>query len=126
MKVVFDTFAWIEFFEGSKKGKVVNKYLNGNEVITSSIVLLELSYKADKEGWNFKQILSFINTNSEIIGINEKFVLGFGRLYNKVKKKIRSISMADIIIMHTTKLNEAKVLTGDKHFKGLKEAIMLK
>ncbi len=45
MKIVFDTYAWVEFFEGTRKGKIVNEYLENEEVLTPSIVLLELSYR---------------------------------------------------------------------------------
>ena len=88
MKIVFDTFAWIEYFQGTKKGKKVKEYLENNEILTPVIVLLELSYKADKEGWDFKKFLDFIKYKSEIIRLNEEFILNFGKLYNKTKNKI--------------------------------------
>lgn len=125
MNVVFDTYAWIEFFRGTEKGKVARRYLNQGEIITPVIVLLELSYKADKEGWDFKKYVNFIKFNSEIKGIDEDFVLTFGSLYNKSKKKVRGIGFADIIILNTAVLNNAKVLTGDKHFSKFKESIVL-
>ncbi len=125
MKIVFDTFAWIEYFQGTKKGERVRDYLENNEVLTPVVVLLELSYKADKEGWNFKKFLNFIKYKTEIVGINEEFVLNFGKLYNKIKKKSRGIGFADISILNAAKLNKAKILTGDPHFSNLKEGIML-
>ena len=67
MKIVFDTYAWIEYFEGTKKGEKVEEYLKNNEIITPAIVLLELSYKADKENWNCKEILNFIKIYSKIV-----------------------------------------------------------
>ena len=70
MKTVFDTYAWIEFFEGTEKGKIVKKYLMENKVLTPSIVILELSYKADREGWDFKKHLNFIILHSEIFGFD--------------------------------------------------------
>ena len=125
MKIVFDTYAWIEFFEGTEKGRTVKKYLMEDRVLTPSIALLELSYKADREGWNFKKHLNFIRLNSEITSINEEFVLTFGRLYNKIKKQVKNISFADIIILHTAILNNAKVLTGDEHIIKTGKAIAL-
>lgn len=125
MKIVFDTFAWVEYFQGTKKGEKVREYLENNEILTPVIVLLELSYKADKEGWDFKKFLNFIKYKSEIIGINEEFVLNFGKLYNKTKNKVKGIGFADISILNTAKLNKAKVLTGDLHFSKLKEGMML-
>lgn len=125
MKIVFDTFAWIEYFQSTKKGFIVKNYLKKENIITPSIVLLELSYKADKEGWDCKKILDFVKHNSKIIGIDEEFVLNFGRLYNATKKEIRGVGFADIIILNTALLNDAKVLTGDPHFSKLGNSIML-
>ena len=49
MKIVFDTFAWVEYFKGSIKGRKVEQLLKENEIITPLIVLLELSYLAERE-----------------------------------------------------------------------------
>jgi len=126
MAIVFDTYAWIEYFNATKKGVVVKSYLEEDEVITPAIVLLELSYRSDQEGWNFNQYLSFIKTNSKIIGINEKFILTFGKLYNEMKKQVRDISLADIIVINTAILHDAQILTGDEHFKKIDRSIILK
>ena len=67
--------------------------MENNEVITPIIVLLELSYKADKEKWNYKEILDFIKIHSKIAGINEEFVLNFGQLYNKTKESIKALDL---------------------------------
>lgn len=125
MKIVFDTYAWIEYFRASLQGEIVKKYLETEEIITPSIVLLELSYRANKEGWDMKKYFNFIRIKSKIIGINEEFILRFGALYNSTKKKIKGIGLADVIILMTALLHDTKVLTGDEHFKTIKEAIIL-
>ena len=124
MNIVFDTYAWIEYFLGSEKGKIVESYMKEN-IITPFIVLLELSYRADKEGWYFKQYLEFIKVNSKITGLTEEFILKFGQLYNKTKKDISGIGMADVIILLTAIEENAKILTGDQHFKNLGRVIFL-
>lgn len=124
MKIVFDTFAWIEYFLGTKKGKVVRDYLK-EEVITPFIVLLELSYRADKEGWDLKQFLNFIKLKSRIANINEEFILDFGKLYNQTKSNVPKIGMADIIVLLTAQKENAKILTGDEHFRKISEVIFL-
>ena len=125
MAVVFDAYAWVEYFNATKKGAIVKKYLENEEVITPVIVLLELGYKSDKEGWDFSKYLSFVRANSKIIGVNERFILTFGKAYNYVKKKIKDIGFTDIIIIHTAEMNKAKILTGDEHFKDVDSVIML-
>jgi predicted nucleic acid-binding protein len=126
MKIVFDTYAWIEYFSGSDQGLVVKEHLEKAEIITPLIVLLELSYKADKEGWDMKKFLNFIKLKSEIVGINENFVLKFGRIYNDTRKKIKDFGIADAIILTSALEENAKVLTGDSHFEKFDRTIFLK
>lgn len=125
MVIVFDTFAWIEYFLDTKNAKTIENYLENDDVITPSIVLLELSYKADNENWDFKKFLRFIKVKSRILGFNEVFVLRFSEIYNNVKKQVRGIGIADCIILTTAKLNNAKILTGDPHFKNMENVIFL-
>ncbi|MEK6888899.1 MAG: PIN domain-containing protein [Nanoarchaeota archaeon] len=125
MKLLIDTSAWIEYFTGSKEGEIVNKYLNENEILTSVVSLLELSYKADKEGWNIRDYLNFIKIKSQIYGIKESSIIEFGKLYNFSRKKEGSFGFADAIILMTSKSEEAKILTKDNHFKNFDNIIML-
>ncbi len=125
MAVIFDTYAWVEYFNGTNKGIIVKKYLEEEEILTPIIVLLELSYKADKENWDFSKYLNFIKVNSEIVGIDEKFVLSFGNFYNKIKKQIKKIGITDVIILHTSMMKNAKILTGDEHFSKMDNVIIL-
>ncbi|MDP3881732.1 MAG: PIN domain-containing protein [Nanoarchaeota archaeon] len=126
MRVIIDTSAWIEYFQGSKEGETVNQYLKDNEIITTVVTLLELSYKADKEGWNIKDYLNFIKLKSNVVGIKESSILQFGKLYNEARKREKSFGFADAIILLTSNLEKAQILTKDLHFKGFDNAIMLK
>ena len=125
MKIILDTSAWIEYLRGSKEGGIVNDYIKNHEIVTPVVVLLELSYRADKEGWNFQQHLNFIKIKSEIVGINESSILKFGKIYNEQRKRLKSFGFADAIILMTALDKDAKIATKDRHFKGLNEAIML-
>lgn len=125
MKIVFDTFAWIEYFKDTNNAGIIEEHMLNNEIITPTIVLLELSYRADQENWDINKHLSFIKLKSEIIGFDDNFVLKFGKIYNNLKRKSRGMGFADIIIYATAILNNAKVLTGDPHFKSLDRAIWI-
>ena len=48
-KVVFDTYAWIELFHGTEKGKVVLSYVEESNGLTPIIVLAELSAYFDRK-----------------------------------------------------------------------------
>ena len=124
MKIVFDTYAWIEFFKGTDNGKIVKKYLAEGKVFTPSVVLLELSYKADREGWDFQKHLNFIKLNSEIVGLNENFILNFGKVYNKTRKNVRDMGIVDVVVLNTAIINDSQILTGDKHFEKIERSII--
>lgn len=125
MKILFDTSAWIEYFTGSKMGEIVSSHIENDEVITSVISLLELSYKADREKWNIKDYLNFIKIKSQIIGIKESSIIDFGRTYNQARKKEKSFGFADAIILLTAKDEGAGILTKDNHFRDFENVIML-
>lgn len=126
MKIIIDTSAWIEYFQGSKEGEIVNQHLINNEVITTIATLLELSYKADKEGWDIKNYLDFIKLKSLIVGIKESSVLQFGKLYNDTRKREKSFGFVDAIILLISRIEKAQILTKDFHFKNFENVIMLK
>ncbi|MDK2383479.1 MAG: PIN domain-containing protein, partial [Candidatus Korarchaeota archaeon] len=49
--LVVDSYAWIEYFLGSDKGKkVLEELRRAEEVITPSVVLAELAHKYFREG----------------------------------------------------------------------------
>ena len=122
--ILVDTYAWMEYFKGSREGKEVEKYL-GEETITPSVVLIELSYKSIKEGWYFKKHLNFIKSKSSIIGISENIIIHCGEVYIGERKKNPSFGIIDAIILTTARLMNYQVLTGDRHFKDFKNSIIL-
>ena len=134
-RLVIDTYAWIEFFIGSKKGEMVKEYLLGeNEVYTPSIVLAEIARKYLRENVTEKIVkkrLELIAKISIIIDIDEKLSLETGKAYLELVKHAKNTglrqkpSLVDAIILATAKKLQAKIITGDKHFKGLKETIWI-
>lgn len=124
--ILLDTYAWIEYFKGSEKGKIVENYLNKEETVTPSIVLIELSCKSAKEKWDFEKYLRFIKSKSLIMELDENTIISCGKVYAEEKKKKPSFSIPDAIILTTAIKLKARILTGDEHFRDLKEAIMIK
>ncbi len=125
MRVVFDTYAWIEYFLGTNKGRKVERIIEENEVLTPIIVLVELSCKSVREGWNFNRYLGFIKANSLTIGIDDNLLFSIGKIYTRMREKIRDFGLVDSIILTVSEAENAKVVTGDRHFKGLRDVIFL-
>lgn len=134
MRIVVDSCAWIEIFLGSKKGQLAVQVIKDAElVITPGTVLAEISRKYLREGAKeavIRSRLKTISESSEVSLIDEETAIESGKAYLHVegkakKSKIGKPSLFDAIVLATARLNEAKVLTGDIHFKDLEETVWL-
>ncbi|MDA4129730.1 MAG: PIN domain-containing protein [Thaumarchaeota archaeon] len=134
VKIVVDSYAWIEIFLGSEKGQSAFSAIQEAElVLTPEIVLAEIARKYIREGIAEKVIRARLNTvsqSSELTRIDEPIAVESGKTYLELSKKAkesgrRKPSLFDAIILATARVNEAKVLTGDLHFRDLPDTIRL-
>ena len=134
MKIVIDTYAWIELLIGSEKGNKVKELMeNAEEVYTPSTVLAETARKFLREGTDEKTIniwLEIITTASVITQIDSATALEAAKcqleLYQQAKiSKQNTPSLFDAIVYATARINQSKIITGDEHFKNLPETIWI-
>lgn len=134
MRIVVDSYAWIELFIGSSEGeKVRERMLEADRVFTPGIVLAEIARKYHREGVEREAIrerLRLIVETSEIISIDEEVALESASCYEELlsradERGIGKPSLFDAIILATARMREAKVLTGDEHFRELPETLWL-
>jgi predicted nucleic acid-binding protein len=134
VKIVIDSYAWIEHFIGSIKGQKVDEILeNADEVYTPDIVLAEVARKYIREGIIPKiieQRLEEIAEASNIICIDTKIAVTAAKSYQEIeinaqKLKLNSPSLFDAIVLATGKSLNAKIMTGDQHFKNLPDTIWI-
>ena len=119
--IIFDTYAWIEYFTGSENGKHVAKYVtNDGEIGVSSLCLAEIKVKYEREGRPADERLQFIRLRSVILPVTEEIALQAAE--HRLKNRL---PMMDAVMYATAVLHKAKLLTGDKHFQGLPEAEFL-
>ena len=124
-KHVIDSYAWIEYFRGSKAGETAKEFIEGGGALTPTIVLAELSDKYLRERQDLAEDLFFIKSKSHIVFLDEVTALEAGRLNVTMKKEVNGWGMADSIILATARKNNAKVVTGDEHFRKIKDTILL-
>lgn len=126
MKIVVDTYAWIEFFIGSKSGEKAKEILQeAEETYTPDVVIAEIARKYMREGVNEQTILERLMTieeTSDIISIDKDIALESAKCYleltEKAKtRKLKSPSLFDAIVLATARRLDAKIVTGDEHFK---------
>ena len=123
--IVFDTYAWIEYFLDSEKADKIENYLENDEVVTPLLVLLELSVKAEKEGWDIKKYIEFIKTKSTIGNLSEEVIINSGKIYNKIRKKVKDFGLIDATILTVALIKKCDLLTGDPHFQNLPNVVFL-
>ena len=134
MNIVVDSYAWIELFLGSEGGNRVKKILSDAEdVRTPDIVLAEISRKYSRENVDKKRTrsrLTEISSASIITSVDVDIALKAGEAYlelaNTAKQQRRRMpSLFDAIVLATAREHNSKVLTGDEHFEGLPETVLI-
>lgn len=121
-KVLIDTSVWISYLQGTASDelqRVVEEVLAGAEVIVPKIVLAELTQGARSEK-DIAVILAFLEAFA-IVGESDRTWLDSGELSYELKKKGKTINLADCYIATIAKEKKAFILTLDKHFKEIQK-----
>ena len=116
---VIDSFAWIEYFAGSKAGAEAKQIIEAGRSITPTIVIAELAEKYQRERMNFAQDLDFITGKTRIIPLDLTIAEKAGSLSPERKRVIKRWGLADSIVLATARQYGARILTGDEHFRDL-------
>lgn len=126
--VFFDTWAWVEYFEGSEAGKQVRDLLDDEPVVyTSPMVLAEVVSKYTRllGPEDARERADFILENTALIERGEDAGVEAGRIHAERKEDDPSFGMADAFVLAAARSRGVPVLTGDPHFEGLEDGIVL-
>jgi len=129
---VIDTYAWVEYFLGSKAGAAARRYIEGGRGLTPSIVLAELrkwflreieaGRRTDRE---MQEHTAFIEEATEIVPLDANLALKAGETDFLMKKRIKGWPLADSVVYATASVRGAGVVSGDPHFKGLENVVFI-
>jgi len=134
VKIVVDSYAWVELFIGSEKGGVVKEKLSeAEEIYTPDIVLAELARKYWRESVDAQTIaerISKIVEISRIVPIDKDVAIKAAELDLELKKEARKKGLQapglfDAIVLAVAEVTGAKLITGDKHFEGRPRVIWI-
>jgi predicted nucleic acid-binding protein len=114
---LFDTSAWIEFFEGTNKGEYVKSLFSGS--FTSAITLAEICAWYEKNDKNPASAIAKIKKISMIIPVHEEALINAGFVYSQLRKQRKKIGLIDAIIYVTSQLHGLVLLTKDTDFRRL-------
>jgi predicted nucleic acid-binding protein len=125
-RVVVDAYAWVEYLDGTRSGEKLRDLLDSEaELYTSAVTLAEVVSKAARTGRDHKTAHKVIQSNSTIVEADEGLSYEAGVLHAEMRARIRDFGLSDAYVLATARSLDAKVLTGDPHFKDLSEAIMI-
>lgn len=126
--ILVDTWAWIEMMKGSRQGEYVRTViLNNPNLFISILTIYELRYRIEqlKDSESAISIINKITEQVEIIPVDTRIamlggIIKLGQCQGKTK-----MGAVDCMILATARLHGLKILSGDKHFNGLEETIIL-
>jgi predicted nucleic acid-binding protein len=122
--LLVDSFVWLEILSGSERGKEALEIIkSAEELYTSVLNLYEVRYRAEEVAGEEKalEIIRRIEENCRILSVDRQIALEGGRL------KLRNIKMGavDCLLLATARTKRLKILSGDEHFRGMKDAILI-
>jgi predicted nucleic acid-binding protein len=119
--VVLDSFAWIEYFNGTSAGEKVQNFLETGGVLTPAIVVAELSEKHKRLNREFGPKYDFVKARTSVVPLEEELARVAGELNFERKKRVKGWGMADSIVLASARRSKSMIVTGDPHFKDLAE-----
>jgi len=123
---VIDSYAWVEYLRGTESGKIAQKYIESDSATTSALSLAELKEKYLREKLlSFDEDQAFITSRTSITQVDRQISILAGEINHKRKSIKKDWGMADSIILATARTASAKVVTGDRHFEGLSDAVLV-
>ncbi len=125
---VIDSFAWFEYFLGSHAGMRAKAYIETGNAFTPTIVIAELADKYAREKMSFSEKLNFILVRTQDVDLDVAIARQSGMLNKERKRVSKRWGLADSIVLATARARNAKIVTGDEHFKDLADddVIMIK
>ena len=124
---VIDSWAWIEYLEGSKPGARVRDVImdERNKVYTHVVSLAEILSKLKRRNKDPEIAWKAINNLSKILQIDESDSKAAGILHAQIKSKNKNFGLADSFVLYSARKMGGRVLTGDPDFRGITDAILL-
>ena len=124
--LLFDTYAWVEFFLGSEeKGRKAAEMLLNQACYTSIISIAEVSEWCEKNNRDARKYVNILIKKSDVLGLNEAMLETAGKINFLRKKQIKNWGLIDSIVLTTAKTHGLQIVTGDKHFKDIEGTVVI-
>jgi hypothetical protein len=90
------------------------------------MTIVEVASKVARMGKDVKVANDVLLSNSQIVNVDEELSLQAELLHSEIRKTIKDFGLAHAHVLATARKLKSKVLTGDPHFRNVKEAVLLK
>lgn len=123
MTVLIDSWAWIEFFQGSDAGAVVMGYLDDDQELIISAINLSEVYRWILHIYDERiaeEKTAAMKERCLLIDVDEEIAVDAARIKHRLKW-----GLGGSIVYATARREAASVLTGDSDFKGQNDVIFL-
>lgn len=129
MRYLIDSFAWIEYFMGTARGRRVRGIMEkvAAECLVSAINIAEIYSKSIKTDGvaRAEERRRFITSRCAVVEVSEGMAVEAAKIDVEMKGKVKGWGLADSIVLATARTSGAQIITGDEHFKGLADVEML-
>ena len=134
MRLTIDSFAWIELIRGTPLGIATRAHIEAaDDCFTPAIVLAEVAHRCRRDGFGEQQIereLTAMTEASALVPITPVLAIAASTATKELRERaaslrLRSAGLADGLILATARMTQSQLLTGDLHFRSLRETLWL-
>ena len=119
-RIVLDSWAWLELFSGSEKGRKVDKAIaNATETYTSIVTLAEVVSTSARRERPTDDKTTVIRSQSKVVPASSDDAIVAGLLHAETKQRVPNFSLADAFVLQLARKLGARVVTGDPDLRGL-------
>ncbi|MBI4148410.1 PIN domain-containing protein [Candidatus Woesearchaeota archaeon] len=125
-KIVVDSSAWIEYFAGREKGKKIRDIITeGTSIFVTGLIVAEVSTKFLKNSMPAEDAISAMKSLATLLPFDFQLGHDAAQIYVHERKTKSKFGLADAHVLAAARIIQAKVITCDSDFRGLKEATIL-
>ena len=127
MIYLVDSWAWIEYFIGAKGGLLLKKLLDNknNKFVTMDCTASELKSYCLRTNNDFAEMYNALKRNSIILPVLISHWLNAAEIRHEVRKNVKDFGLIDSILMAKQMELQCKIISGDNHFKGMKNVVYI-
>lgn len=124
---VIDAYAWIEYVNGSTRGVKVKNIIESqsNKVHTCAVTIAEIVSKFIRRKFDPEIVFNAVIGSSHVIPVDDKLSFVAGQLHAEMRKHVKDFGLADAYVLACAKNYNAKIVTGDPHFRSVRGVLMI-